>query len=310
MSSILKKSDIKPFAKDLTFCSLCATFFGISQIIIAFIFSKTPLVNSNEFYGIAYLVYCVICSFFALIFSKKNPNKIEINREKSSPKKMFFCFCYMIGLMVLFTFPVILIDFILLPFGYTLQSIGSANEVSTSITEFIYVAFAGPICEELIFRKFIQERFMKYSPVIAIIVSAISFGVYHCNFGQTFPMIGTGLVFGYVAYKFSVKYSLILHIIYNLFFGEIFGIISDFLNKGNEEFVIPVLNMSPFLCCILLLALIGVIRFYFKFMKEGKKIFPEYKIRFKKLKYLFYSKGFDIFLLYGIGTSFLFLEKL
>jgi hypothetical protein len=219
-------------------------------------------------------------------------------------------FSVMITMMLLSTVPVVILDMILQSMGLTIMSIGAANEVSNSITECIYVALIGPICEEVLFRGLIQKSLEKYSPVIAIITSAIGFGLYHGNFGQMFPMIGTGIVLGYVAYKYSLKWSMIIHIIYNTVFGEIFGFISDLLANGEEEYLLPIINQTPFLTAILSLAFAGICFIGYQILVKKELPFSDYKFKFKKVLLIFTSSGMIAFATYNIITALLLLEKL
>lgn len=307
--SILKRSEAKDFRKDLTICCLLATGFGLLQFILAFILDLFGLMGYSESFGIVYLIYCVITSIVIYAINKDYMFDKEITREKPTAGKFFKLFPVMVCMMIFFTVPVVILDIILNQFGYTLQSVANANEMSDSITEFIYVAFAGPICEELIFRGLIQRRLEKYSPVIAVLVSGICFGVYHGNFSQIFPMIGTGIILGYAAQKYSIKLSIAMHIVYNFVFGELFGLLSSILSKNGEEFVIPIINRTPFELTIMFFAFAGITILCYQFFKKDG-VFKEYRIRLGKVMTIFQSVGFDVFLVYALTTSILLIEKL
>lgn len=307
--SILRKKLEPQYIKDVTFC--CSFLLLFSFLSFAFtILLKIIGMHGNEMFGTASLLYCATTIIILLILDKRNKDIYpKIKPEKPTATSFLKLFSVMFFSMIIFTTPVILLDFILYFFGLTIQSIGRANEFSDSITDFIYVSFVGPITEELIFRWFVQKKLQKYSPVIAVITSAICFALFHANFGQIFPMIGTGLVLGYAAYKFSVKFSILMHITYNLVFGELFGMLTEILKNGNEEYVIPIINMSPFVLTVLFFSVIGCF-VLFKYASKETNFFTKYNIKAKKLINLFKSPTFILFFTYAITFSIFFIKKI
>ncbi len=85
----------------------------------------------------------------------------------------------------------------------------------------LVMVIVGPIVEELIFRKFLMDRLGIYGDRLAIFVSAISFGIFHCNLYQFFYAVLLGLVLAYLYSKTSnVWYPIGLHMIIN-FLGSV-----------------------------------------------------------------------------------------
>ena len=79
----------------------------------------------------------------------------------------------------------------------------------------------GPIVEELIFRKLLMDKLGMYGDRIAIVVSAVSFGIFHGNLYQLFYATLLGLVLAYMYSKTSnIWYPIVMHMIIN-FFGSI-----------------------------------------------------------------------------------------
>lgn len=76
----------------------------------------------------------------------------------------------------------------------------------------------GPIVEEFIFRKLLIDRLSRYGNVVAIITSAIAFGLFHGNFYQFFyaAMLGALLAYLYVRTG-NWLYPVIMHMLVNLF---------------------------------------------------------------------------------------------
>ncbi len=85
----------------------------------------------------------------------------------------------------------------------------------------LVVVIIGPIIEELLFRKFMIDRFAKYGDALAIIFSAVAFGLFHGNFYQFFYAALLGLVLGYIYTKTgNIYYTIIMHMLVN-FLGSV-----------------------------------------------------------------------------------------
>ena len=94
-----------------------------------------------------------------------------------------------------------------------------ANVVGTSnwIWSLIFAGILSPIIEEMMFRGVMLNKLRRYGDKVAIITTAILFGLFHANFSQFFYAVALGIVFAYVTLKTgTIKYSIILHIIVNM----------------------------------------------------------------------------------------------
>lgn len=102
---------------------------------------------------------------------------------------------------------------------------------STLLQNFIVVVIGAPIFEELVFRKWLMERTVKYGEGTAILISGFAFGLFHGNIIQFAYATLVGMVLAYVYVKSGrVIYTIVLHMITN-FFG---GIVSVWVaNKSN-----------------------------------------------------------------------------
>ena len=81
--------------------------------------------------------------------------------------------------------------------------------------DIIMTLCVAPILEEMVFRGVIMNNLKKYGIKTAIIVNSILFGVSHSNINMIIPAILTGITFSYIAYKYSLKYSILLHFLLN-----------------------------------------------------------------------------------------------
>lgn len=109
------------------------------------------------------------------------------------------------------------------------------NQSAVSII--IYGCIVAPIVEEFIYRGAVLRSLEKYGKKFAILVSGILFGLMHGNFYQIFMAAGIGIILGYLATEYSIKLTIMLHMINNTFvevssqitfhFGESVGNIID-----------------------------------------------------------------------------------
>ena len=87
----------------------------------------------------------------------------------------------------------------------------------------IFAGILSPIIEEILFRGVMLNKLRTYGDKIAIITTALLFGLFHENFSQFFYAVGLGVVFAYVTLKTgTIKYSIGLHIMINMM-GRVIG---------------------------------------------------------------------------------------
>lgn len=78
-----------------------------------------------------------------------------------------------------------------------------------------------PVIEEYIFRKQLIDRMNAYGEKLAVVTSALIFGLFHGNLSQFFYAFALGLVFGYVYLRTGrLRYSTALHMFIN-FLGSV-----------------------------------------------------------------------------------------
>ena len=85
-------------------------------------------------------------------------------------------------------------------------------------TSIFLTSIGAPICEELMFRKMLVTRTRKYGEGVAILLSGLSFGLFHGNFNQFAYAFGIGMFFAYVFLKTgNIKITIALHACMNAF---------------------------------------------------------------------------------------------
>ncbi len=99
---------------------------------------------------------------------------------------------------------------------------------SSPLVNFIVVVLLAPLFEELICRKWIIDRLLPYSEVLAVVTSGLLFGLIHGNFYQFFYAAMLGMLFAVVYVKTgNIFHTIGMHAIIN-FIGSI---IASFFNE-------------------------------------------------------------------------------
>lgn len=89
-----------------------------------------------------------------------------------------------------------------------------------------------PITEEFLFRKLLIDRIYKHGELLAILASAVFFGLFHQNVYQLVYAFGVGLILGYLYCKTgSYLVTTALHMIFNLI-----GVLPTFFTSKMAEF--------------------------------------------------------------------------
>lgn len=206
----------------------------------------TYLINAFSIYVLGYTAFKLLL---------KKVERVE-NREKKKLKFWEFVLfaCVAIGgtqfVNVVFQMFITIIKGI---FGVEIDNnVSELIQKSSPILSIIFAGIIGPVFEELIFRGTLLKRLRVYGDKTAIIYTAIMFGLFHCNIEQIPYTIACGLLFGYTYTKTNdIKYSIILHIMINMF-----SIILSIFYK--YELTVAVLIQGFLLVILMILALVFV----------------------------------------------------
>ena len=115
----------------------------------------------------------------------------------------------------------------------TYSNLLSSNNILEGIFVVVIVSVVPAVCEETMFRGYIQKSFeFKLKPFWAALITAIFFGLYHFNPYGLIPLIGLGLYFGFAAYTSnSIFIPMTLHFLNN------FAAIILYFVFGNDELI-------------------------------------------------------------------------
>ena len=111
---------------------------------------------------------------------------------------------------------------------------------SITLPMLLYSVLLAPVCEELIFRGTTMHLARRALPFwLANTMQALLFGLFHMNWIQGIYAFALGLVLGYVCEKGgSIYYSILLHILFNLWGTVISTLLPD---VGNTVFTILII---------------------------------------------------------------------
>lgn len=201
----------------------CAIIF---PIIIINIVGNAELTNDYNFKLIISAICNYILPFPILLFLMKKLDSEKLEKESLSIKTFLLYFCISYLLMIIGNVIGLMLTAAI---GNAIQS-DVANPIQKLINStdillnLIIISTIAPIFEEIIFRKLLIDRTIKYGYKISIILSATLFALMHGNLNQFFYTFLLGGFFAYVYIKTGkIIYTIILHLIINLI-GSVFSL--------------------------------------------------------------------------------------
>ena len=180
-------------------------------IFMIFVNNKISIIDSQIFkYVYMFRIHRWILSFPIIYYFVKTYKKYEYfkTNKKLNAKdfSVYFALAFWIGNF--FSFLIVLM---------------SSHKGRTPVvaiyeplyTDIIMTVFVAPVLEEIVFRGVIMNNLKKYEIKTAIIINSIFFALSHYNTDMIIPAFFTGIIFSYVAYKYSIKYSILIHFFIN-----------------------------------------------------------------------------------------------
>ena len=194
--------------KDVFFIPLII--YMLHLVFMIFVNNKTLVIDSHIFrYIYMFRIYRWILSLPIIYYFLKTYNKYEYfkTNEKLNVKDFntYFALVFFIGNIC----------------NLLIISIFKFKGRTPLIYESLYIdvimaVFVAPILEEIVFRGVIMNDLRKYGIRVAIIINSLFFGLSHYNIEMIIPAFLTGIIFSYVACKYSIKYSILIHFFINV----------------------------------------------------------------------------------------------
>lgn len=159
-----------------------------------------------------------------ILLLTRAPGK-KLKKHKMNPGQWFLAFFMCYALMYVSNlFGQFLTTIIGLLKGNMVEN--AIVDITTSVSPwvcFVFMVLCAPVLEEVIFRKILIERTVKYGEGVAVFLSAFMFGMYHGNVNQLVYAFVLGLMFGFVYVKTGkLIYTILLHMAIN-FMGSVAG---------------------------------------------------------------------------------------
>lgn len=216
-------------------------------------------------------------------------NSIFKSQEKMTANTFSKILCVFMGMQFLFSIFGELLEKGLNLIGYSsMASMETASSTSTTISMFLYAGFIGPIVEELVYRGIVMKRLEKHGKFFALVISSILFGVMHMNLPQGIFATGVGLILGYTAMNYSLKWAIILHIINNCLFGDIMSYALSGFSDNTQTAITHLVIIGFFVVGKTIII---------KKWTTIKEFISQHKSEKKTYIYAFTSLGFILFIL-------------
>lgn len=268
------------------------------------------VIEDNEFWetvaksGMEYLLFSLLGVLTVWLFMRKKVSFAQLfgKCQPMNVHSFFKCAIIFMGIQLPNNLLYIVLELGLNQFGYTAAG-GKmiASSAGLTIMMFFYVSLIGPIVEELIYRGFVMRSLEKYGRSFAIVVSSVFFGIMHQKPVQSVFAMFAGLVLGYVAMNYSIRWSIFLHIINNCLFSQV-------LTQMIKE-----LPQSMQACILWGIILVFFMLAVFVLIKERKQVKEKVGLCLENKKYYLYtitSVWFLLFFFASIIVSMMGIEKI
>lgn len=184
---------------------------------------QTAFINSTSFSMTANLFITLMSVIifgiiFAVLFRKRAKSFVKPKKNTAVKGLIWFPACFVIN--ILLSQLVSILTGILGQNGVTVPSSDFSihqPSVLAIAMQFSYVVIIAPIVEEFIYRGAILTALNPYGKGVAVLFSALAFGLMHGNIPQAASAFGTGLVYAIIAAKCgSILPTVIIHCLNNL----------------------------------------------------------------------------------------------
>ena len=153
------------------------------------------------------------------------------------------------------------------------------------------VAILGPVMEELFFRKLMIGRLRRYGEGVAVLTSALIFGLIHGNLSQAFYAFTIGLALGYIYCKTGkLIYTILIHSTINL----LGSIVAPLIIAGSGIF------LQMYVVLVLGVAIVGLVFFVKRYHTIHFELGP---IQLPNWRIVFLNPGMILFF---VGCAVLF----
>lgn len=174
------------------------------------------------------------------------------------------------------------------------NSISSTLQLSFStklpiIFSFLTLCIIIPICEEVLFRGYIQGALVNMSPMTKIVITSLLFALIHSSINQVIFAFAIGIIFSIITMKYeSILPSSVIHMCINTL-----SFIENLLIYKEYNMGINILHI--FSCITVIMSIIyGLV-----FLKNHRNKLSLSKVDFKLFKYFFTCKYCIVYVVFS-----------
>jgi membrane protease YdiL (CAAX protease family) len=164
-------------------------------------------------------IAAVVCSLpiFLVLRGKKLFTR-DITERRSPMGVSLFVRLFIIAMGAQLVFSVLTtgLNHLLEPLGFDSTAFYSSSmEMLKTPSGLLYVMLIGPVMEETIFRGAVMKSLERFGGNFAIVMSSLFFALYHIITVQAIFAFFVGLIMGYIAHRYSLLWSMLIHILIN-----------------------------------------------------------------------------------------------
>lgn len=162
-------------------------------------------------------VYIVAVPLLWLMCKRREKQSLTRHKMGAGNYMIFLFMCF--GVMIAGNIAGIIVNFVMgiIKGEPVINAVDVMMNNGSLWSNILIVGICAPIFEELVFRKFIIDRMVRYGEATAVIVSGLMFGLFHGNFAQFFYAAALGMLFAFVYVKTGrLRYSILTHLIINM----------------------------------------------------------------------------------------------
>lgn len=162
-------------------------------------------------------VYIVAVPLLWLMCKRREKQSLTQHKMGAGNYMIFLFMCF--GVMIAGNIAGIIVNFIMgiIKGKPVINAVDMMMNSGSLWSNILIVGICAPIFEELVFRKLIIDRMVRYGEATAVVVSGLMFGLFHGNFAQFFYAAALGMLFAFVYVKTGrLRYSILTHLIINM----------------------------------------------------------------------------------------------
>ena len=197
---------------------------SVAMIIIAAIGEKFPAIAADYTYTfLAMMLSAYLIGFPIMgLFIKRVPAQDMADKKKMSIGQWIQALFISLALLYFFNIIGQVITSIIgaLKHGAVTNVLGNITGSIHPLANLFIIAICAPFVEEILFRKLLIDRTIKYGEFLSVVFSGIVFGLYHGNLNQFIYAVPLGCFFAFIYVKTKdIRYTISLHMVVN-FFGS------------------------------------------------------------------------------------------